>query len=59
MAIADVYNALTGVRPYKKPSTHEEACKIIEDGAGTHFDPILIEVFRKVKDEFEKVTKEA
>jgi len=58
MAIADVYDALISVRPYKKALSHEEACKIIEDGEGTHFDPVLIAVFKKVKDEFEKAIQE-
>jgi len=57
MAIADVYDALISVRPYKKALTHEEACSIIEKGAGTHFDPALIDVFKKVKGEFERVAQ--
>ena len=56
MAIADVYDALISERPYKKKYTHEEATRIIEDGAGTHFDPILVEVFKKVENEFEKAS---
>ena len=55
MAIADVYDALISERPYKKAFSHEESCKIIEAGSGTHFDPILVEVFRQVADEFAKV----
>jgi putative two-component system response regulator len=58
MAIADVYDALISVRPYKAPICHEEACKIIEDSAGTHFDPVLIEIFRRVRDEFEMASRE-
>ena len=58
MAIADVYDALITFRPYKKPFTHEEACKIIVEGAGTHFDPVLVEVFKKTEREFERVAKE-
>jgi len=58
MAIADVYDAIISERPYKKAFTHEEACEIIEDGAGTHFDPVLVEVFRKVEDEFARVVRE-
>jgi len=54
MAIADVYDALIAVRPYKKAFTHEEACKIIEESSGTHFDPALVDVFRKIEAEFEK-----
>jgi putative two-component system response regulator len=58
MAIADVYDALISVRPYKKAFTHEEASKIIEDGAGTHFDPDLVEIFRRVKDKFAETARE-
>jgi putative two-component system response regulator len=54
MAIADVYDALISKRPYKEPFSHEEACKIIEEASGTSFDPVLVEVFQKVKGEFEK-----
>ena len=56
MAIADVYDALTTVRPYKKAFTHDEASTIIEEGAGTHFDPVLVEVFKTIKDDFEQVS---
>ncbi len=52
MAIADVYDALISARPYKKPFTHEEAQKIIADGSGTHFDPVLVGAFKKVANEF-------
>ena len=58
MAIADVYDALISTRSYKPPLSHEEACKIIEDGAGKHFDPVLVDIFRNVKDEFDRVAKE-
>ncbi|MCL2123338.1 MAG: response regulator [Desulfovibrionaceae bacterium] len=58
MAIADVYDALVTVRPYKRAFTHEEACKIIEDGEGTHFDPVLVQAFRRVKGEFARAVLE-
>ena len=58
MAIADVYDALISDRPYKKAFFHEEACKIIEDGAGSHFDPILVEVFKKIEGEFAEIARE-
>ena len=48
MAIIDVYDALISERPYKKACPHEEAVKIIEEGKGTHFDPILTELFLDV-----------
>ena len=54
MAIIDVYDALISERPYKKPFTHEEAIIIIKDGKGSHFDPILTELFLSVSKEFRK-----
>jgi putative two-component system response regulator len=45
MAIADVYDALIARRPYKPPMEAAEAEEIIIKGAGTHFDPLLVEVF--------------
>ena len=58
MAVADVYDALISERPYKNAFTHEEACKIIEDNAGSHFDPILVELFINVKDKFNQIAQE-
>jgi putative two-component system response regulator len=52
MAIADVYDALISVRPYKKPFTHDDAVDILVGGKGTHFDPVLIDVFTAVADSF-------
>ena len=57
MAIADVYDALISERPYKKPFTHEEACKIIKDGAGTQFDPALVEIFLSVEGSFAQLNE--
>ena len=58
MAIADVYDALISDRPYKKAFSHEEACKIIEAGAGTQFDPLLVEVFIETESEFARIARE-
>jgi len=57
MAIADVYDALISKRQYKEPHTHADACKIIENGSGTHFDPVLVDVFTRVEDKFEEIAK--
>ncbi len=46
MTLADVYDALTSARCYKKAMTHDEAKKIILDGAGTHFDPAVVMAFQ-------------
>jgi putative two-component system response regulator len=45
MAIIDVYDALISERPYKKAFSHIEAIKIIKDGSGSHFDPVLTDLF--------------
>ena len=58
MAIADVYDALISVRPYKKAFSHEKAREIIISGASTHFDPLLVEAFLKVENEFERIVRE-
>jgi len=55
MAIADVYDALITVRPYKEAFTAEEAAKIIIEGAGSHFDPEIVKAFEKLTDEFSAI----
>ena len=52
MAVADVYDALTSARPYKKAFPHEEAVRIITEGRGTQFDPAMVAVFSKSADQF-------
>jgi putative two-component system response regulator len=52
MALADVYDALVSARPYKKPFSHEEAVRIIGEGAGTVFNPGLAELFIDTADHF-------
>ncbi len=47
VAIADVYDALTSARPYKKPFPHEKAIEIISESSGIDFDPYLINVFMR------------
>ena len=55
MAIADVYDALITVRPYKEALPAEESARIIIEGAGIHFDPVLIRTFEKLKDNFAEI----
>jgi putative two-component system response regulator len=45
VALADVYDALTSERPYKKAWPHEEAFAFIREQAGRHFDPKLTPLF--------------
>ena len=55
LAIADVYDALISARPYKRAFSHEEAEQIIVSEAGTHFDPILVNIFYNVRKRFRTV----
>ncbi len=45
VAVADVFDALTSARPYKKPWTLEEAANFLKKGTGGHFDPTCVEAF--------------
>lgn len=45
MAIADVFDALTSVRPYKAAWPVEDAVGFLREQAGQHFDPRLVELF--------------
>ena len=56
MGIVDVYDALISTRPYKKALPAKDAEKAIIEGAGTHFDPVLVEIFSKVAGEFASAT---
>lgn len=47
VAIADVFDALTSERPYKKAWTVEKALQLIESEAGKHFDPTLVPKFKE------------
>ena len=44
-ALADVFDALTSERPYKKAWTVEDALQLIHENRGSHFDPDLVDAF--------------
>ncbi len=50
-AIADVFDALTSARPYKKAWTVEAAMELIGAEAGKHFDPELVKHFQAALDQ--------
>lgn len=47
-AVADVYDALTSDRPYRKAWSREAALEYIRQQAGKHFDPQVVELFLKI-----------
>lgn len=42
LAVADVYDALTSARSYRDPWSHEEARRLLREGAGSQFDPVCV-----------------
>ncbi len=57
MAIADVYDALTTSRPYKKALSHEETMEIMREGRGTHFDPDVFDTMEIIEQEFNQIAE--
>ncbi len=51
VAVADVFDALTHVRPYKEAWPVEKAVAYILDRSGTHFDPEVVEAFCVLRSE--------
>ncbi|WP_423678814.1 HD domain-containing phosphohydrolase [Undibacterium sp. WLHG33] len=45
VAVADVFDALTSERPYKKAWGNEQALAHLREGAGKHFDPLCVDAF--------------
>ena len=45
VAVADVFDALTSERPYKKAWTLEAAVDFLNSNAGSHFDPACVTAF--------------
>jgi putative two-component system response regulator len=50
VAVADVFDALTSARPYKKAWDLERACDLLREGSGAHFDPDCITGFFEILD---------
>ncbi|WP_284352147.1 HD domain-containing phosphohydrolase [Roseisolibacter agri] len=48
LCVADVYDALTSVRSYKRALTHDEAMAILRQDVGTQFDPHVFAFFEEV-----------
>lgn len=59
MAIVDVYDALVSQRVYRHAMSHEEALRIILDGRGTNFDPVMIDVFAEIHESFRSHAKDS
>ena len=56
LAVADVYEALTADRSYKKAMSHEQAYNIITQGAGVQFDPQVVAAFQRVHEDIARAS---
>jgi HD-GYP domain-containing protein (c-di-GMP phosphodiesterase class II) len=45
ITVADVYDALTSDRPYRKAMSPFDAKEIVVKGAGVDFDPVVVDAF--------------
>jgi HD-GYP domain-containing protein (c-di-GMP phosphodiesterase class II) len=57
-ALADVYDALTTIRPYREAISHHRAAQIIREGYGSQFDPAVVEAFCRREADFVKLATE-
>ncbi|MDX8383015.1 MAG: HD domain-containing phosphohydrolase [Ghiorsea sp.] len=57
VAIADVFDALVNVRPYKKAWPLSKALALLRDESGAHFDPDVVDAFFKALPEIKVVQK--
>jgi len=53
--VADVFDALTTIRPYKKAWSLDDAVNYLIKGKGTDFDPALVDVFTLDKSALEEI----
>jgi HD-GYP domain-containing protein (c-di-GMP phosphodiesterase class II) len=48
LAVVDVFDAMTGARPYRRPATAADAMDYICKSAGTHFDPEMVACWNSI-----------
>lgn len=51
ITVADTYDAVLTDRPYRSGRMHFQAVEILEDGAGTQFDPKVVRALKESEDE--------
>lgn len=55
VSVADVYDALTTKRVYKKAYSHEKARQIIVENSGLAFDPVVVDAFITREPDFVRI----
>ena len=57
MALSDVYDALVSKRVYKESFSYDKTISIIVEGRAKHFDPVLVDAFLEIHDQFEEIAE--
>lgn len=57
-SVVDFFDALTMDRPYRKAVPNERVLEMMKEGAGTHFDPEILDVFLGVMDDITRIQAE-
>ena len=57
MAVADVYDALTSRRVYKRAIDHNDALVIMREERGKHFDPDILDGMLEIAPQFEDISR--
>jgi len=57
LALVDVYDTMLHKQSYKNAIPHEQAADYIKQQSGKHFDPLLVQVFERVKSEFLQIAQ--
>ncbi|MFM9834611.1 MAG: HD domain-containing phosphohydrolase [Methylophilaceae bacterium] len=58
VAVADVFDALTSVRPYKEAWSIDQAFNYLKEESGKHLDPELVDVMISIRKTIEKIRDE-
>ncbi len=58
MAIADVFDAVSEKRCYREALPLDECFRIIEEGRGASFEPVLVDVFLKLRPQVEEIYRD-
>jgi len=56
VSLADVFQALTSDRPYRKAFGRKKAIEIIKKDSGKQFDPKIVNVFLRIIDQISEKT---
>jgi putative two-component system response regulator len=55
MALADAYEETTAALVHEQRSTHQQAVDMIMKSAGRRFDPMLVDAFVSVQEDFDQI----